>query len=86
MYSLEIKKKALKELKSLPRQYIIKIQNKIDGLLEEPRPHGCVKLQNSSIAYRIRVGRYRILYNIYDDVLIVEVIKVAKRGSVYDNF
>ena len=83
MYNIEIKKKALKELRSLPIGYISKISNKIDALQNNPRPSGCTKLKNSKNSYRIRVGVYRILYNIYDDILIVQVIKIANRSHVY---
>ncbi|OYD95825.1 type II toxin-antitoxin system mRNA interferase toxin, RelE/StbE family [Nostoc sp. 'Peltigera membranacea cyanobiont' 210A] len=61
----------------------IRIQTKIDDLADNPRPNGVVKLEDSDNAYRIRVGSYRVIYDIFDDVLIVSVVKVGHRKEVY---
>ena len=70
-YSLRIKKSACKELDSVAtkadRQRIVK---RIEALADDPRPAGAVKLSGLE-RYRIRQGRYRILYTIEDKVLIV---------------
>lgn len=55
----------------------------VECLSETPRPHGCSKLSGSDCAYRIRVGDYRIIYEIYDGRLIVELIKVGHRRDIY---
>ena len=55
----------------------------IDGLGSEPRPPGCKKLKDEKRAYRVRVGDYRILYEIHDDRLVVLVIRIAKREDAY---
>ena len=84
-YSLRIKKSARKELESIAtkanRRRVIK---RIQSLADNPRPQGAVKL-SSLERYRIRQGRYRILYTIEDAVLVVHVIKIGDRKNVYRN-
>ncbi len=81
-YSIEFKKSATKELNSLPNKEIKKILNSINHLIENPRPINSKKL-SASERYRIRVGDYRILYEIKDQILIVYIIKIAHRKDVY---
>jgi len=82
-YSLRIKKSARKELESIAtkadRRRIIK---RIESLADDPRPPGALKLSGLE-RYRIRQGRYRILYTIEDSVLVVHVIKIGDRKHVY---
>ena len=52
-------------------------------LINNPLPNGCKKLSGYEDIYRIRVGIYRIVYRIEDDVLYIEVIKIAHRKDVY---
>lgn len=82
-YSIRIKKSARKELESIPsktdRQRIVK---RISALADNPRPRGAVKMSGMG-RYRIRQGRFRILYTIEDAVLIVYVIKIADRKNAY---
>lgn len=56
---------------------------KIDELATSPRPNGVKKLKGKENTYRIRVGDYRILYEIFDDVLLVTVVKIGHRSKVY---
>jgi len=82
-YSVRIKKSARKELESIAtkadRRRIIK---RIRSLADDPRPPGALKLSGLQ-RFRIRQGRYRILYTIEDTVLIVHVIKIGDRKYVY---
>lgn len=55
----------------------------IDGLAENPRPPGCVKLQGGDELFRVRVGDYRIVYQIQDAVLVVLVVQVGHRREIY---
>ena len=84
-YSLRIKKSARKELESITtkadRRRIIR---RIESLADNPRPPGALKLSGLK-RYRIRQGRYRILYTIEDTVLIIHVIKIGDRKDVYRN-
>ena len=53
------------------------------ALAENPRPPGCVKLQGESELYRVRVGEYRIVYQIQDAVLVVLVVQIGHRRDIY---
>ncbi len=81
-YQVEISSRAAKQLKKLPPDIQDRINEKILELAENPRPNGVVKLENDD-KYRIRVGNYRILYEIQDDLLIIKVVKVGHRREVY---
>ncbi len=81
-YKIEIKKSAAKELASLPQKDLSLIVNRIQKLADDPRPPGSKKLCVEE-KYRIRQGRYRILYRIEDDILVVYVVKIAHRREVY---
>jgi len=82
-YSLRIKKPARKELESIAtkvdRRRVIE---RIESLADNPRPPGALKLSGLE-RYRIRQGRYRILYTIEDSLLVIQVIKVGDRQDVY---
>jgi mRNA interferase RelE/StbE len=60
-----------------------RIASAIDGLGSVPRPPGCVKLAGENFVWRIRLGDYRILYEVHDDHLVVIVIRIAKRSEAY---
>lgn len=82
-YSLRIKQSAAKELRRIgTRADRKRIIERIERLADEPRPPGAKKLSESE-RYRIRQGRYRILYSIEDNDLIVYVIRIADRKDVY---
>ena len=81
-YKIEIKKSAVKELKNIQKPDLKRIIKKISSLKNNPRPSGSKRLSNSE-KYRIRQGRYRRLYEILDDILIVYVVKVGHRKDVY---
>jgi len=82
-YKVEWKRSAIKELEKLPRPMISKIVSAVDNLPSSPHPHGVRKLVGSEDTYRIRVGDYRVLYNIIESKLIVEIIRVRHRKDVY---
>jgi mRNA interferase RelE/StbE len=81
-YRIEIKKSAVKELNSIPLKDLKKVLKIIQGLSTNPRPQGCLKLTNQE-NYRIRVGNYRILYSIKDEILTVYVVKIGHRKNIY---
>ena len=82
-YKVELKRSAEKELRALPNKELLRIVEAIKSLADEPRPNGCKKLSGEE-KYRLRVGNYRILYQIEDDVLVVYVVKVGHRRDVYE--
>ena len=82
-YSLRFKNSVAKDLRTIPKRDVQALLKRIQALADEPRPRGCEKLTSADV-YRVRQGRYRILYEIRDDVLIVLVIRVAKRSDAYE--
>ncbi|WP_219703988.1 type II toxin-antitoxin system RelE family toxin [Marinomonas lutimaris] len=83
-YKISFKKSVSKDFKNIPKKDVPKILQKIESLADNPRAEGCIKLSGLD-NYRVRQGLYRIIYQIRDDVLIINVIKVAHRSSVYKN-
>jgi mRNA interferase RelE/StbE len=82
-YRLLIKPSAVKEIEAIPLKKDRKrIIDRLLKLAENPRPPGCEKLSGQN-KYRVRQGRYRILYVIEDDKLLVYVVKVGHRKDVY---
>ena len=83
-YSLAFKRSVAKDLRPIPSQELQRILDRINSLREDPRPVGCVKLSGHD-RYRVRQGMYRIIYEIQDTDLIVLIVKVVHRRSVYKN-
>ncbi len=81
-YEVRFKRSVAKDLRKIPNQDVKGILHRINMLAENPRGFGCTKLVGNS-RYRVRLGSYRILYEIADDVLIIYVVKVAYRSRVY---
>jgi mRNA interferase RelE/StbE len=85
-YKIEIRPGAQKQIQDLPRPAQLKIVDAIDRLTENPRPSGCKKLKGAEI-WRIRIGRFRIIYSIIDKKLLIILLKVARRQEdTYKNF
>lgn len=82
-YNVELTRKALKDMAKMPTALEQNIWEHIHALANEPRPHGYKQLKGED-AFRIRVGDYRIIYEIFDDVLLVVVIRVKHRKEAYD--
>ena len=82
-YSVEFAKSAEKELSRIDGRYIARIFAAVESLAKEPRPAGCKKLTGSDHTYRIRIGTYRVIYDIQESRLLVVVIKIGHRKDVY---
>ena len=82
VYKIFFKKSVEKDFKVIPKNDLVKILERIETLAEDPRPPGCEKLTGQR-KYRLRQGRYRILYSIQDDELIVWVVKIGRRKDIY---
>lgn len=82
-YRIELVPAAVRQFESLPRKVQVRIAGKIDALTSDARPSGCSKLKDYKDIYRIRVGEYRVLYQVKDEVLLILVVKVGKRGEIY---
>ncbi|MEW6490592.1 MAG: type II toxin-antitoxin system RelE/ParE family toxin [Thermodesulfobacteriota bacterium] len=81
-YRVLFRESVWKDLKSIPKKELQRILDRISALGDEPRPPGAEKLTGED-RYRIRQGRYRILYSIQDKDLTVWVVKVGHRKEVY---
>ena len=81
--AIEFTHRSEKQLGSLPVQAQQRIRRRIDDLADDPRPRGTVKMEGREGQYRIRVGDYRVIYQIKDDVLLVLVIDIGNRREIY---
>lgn len=81
-YEIYFKQSVYKELKKIPKNDLTRILTRIKNLSIDPRPVGCEKLTHEEF-YRIRQGKYRIVYSIQDNELTVWIIKVAHRKNIY---
>ncbi|HEX3654187.1 MAG TPA: type II toxin-antitoxin system RelE/ParE family toxin [Pirellulales bacterium] len=82
-YRVELKASAADALARVPKAHRQRIAKKIDRLADVPRPPGAKKLAGAESLYRIRVGGYRIIYQVNDDILLVLVVRIGGRGDVY---
>jgi len=82
-YQIEFSKKATKQFKAISLEMQLRLRPKIEALADEPRPSGVVKLSGEEDLYRIRVGDYRVVYQIEDENLIVLIIKLGHRDDIY---
>jgi mRNA interferase RelE/StbE len=84
-WEIVLSRTARRVLRRLPRDLLERIDEAIQALATEPKPHGCRKLSGTGYAnlYRIRVGDWPISYAIEEDALIILVIEIAPRGRAY---
>jgi mRNA interferase RelE/StbE len=82
-YRVEIARRAAKAIAGLPRGDQQRVRAAIDLLADTPRPPGCVAMAGEPHAYRVRVGVYRIVYEVLDTRLLIQVVRVGHRREVY---
>ncbi len=82
-YTISLTTKARKQLDKLDDHIARPVIDAIGSLADNPRPRGYKKLKGRD-AYRIRTGDYRIIYNIYDRELVVDVIDLGHRRFIYE--
>ncbi len=82
-YVLTFSKQALKELEKINEPFYSNIKHAIVNLTENPRPQGYKKL-NGRDGYRIRIGNYRVIYEIFEKELIVDIIALGHRKDIYE--
>ena len=81
-YKVTFKKSVAKDLRNIANRDVQRILAQIDLLADNSRSGGCLKLSNKQ-QYRVRVGLYRITYEIQDARLVIQVVKVGHRSSIY---
>jgi mRNA interferase RelE/StbE len=82
-YQIRITRTAQKQLDKLPESIAGILIEAFSDLAVNPRPHGYKKLKGRD-AYRIRKGDFRIIYDIHDKILTIEVISIGHRKDIYD--
>ncbi len=82
-YRIDFSPAARRDYNGLTTPIRRRLQKRIDALADDPRPRGVVKLSGSEDIYRVRVGDFRIIYEIQDAVLLIHVLKIGNRRDVY---
>jgi mRNA interferase RelE/StbE len=82
-FRIEWKKSTRKDLRKLPASVTERVVAVVEGLADNPFPHGVEKLTGSEHAYRIRLGDYRIVYEVVTELNLVEIQRVRHRKDVY---
>ncbi|NOS90672.1 MAG: type II toxin-antitoxin system RelE/ParE family toxin [Cyclobacteriaceae bacterium] len=83
-YQINLTKHAAKQLDKLPINISELLYKSISKLSDHPRPNGCKKLKGRD-GYRIRIGDYRIIYTIEDNILTIVIIDIGHRKDIYRN-
>lgn len=86
-YAIEILRAADKFLDKLSKQQpsdAAAIEDAIEHLADEPRPHGGTALKGYPHVWRIRIGNYRVCYQVHDRQLLILVITISTRDNVYE--
>ena len=83
MYEVHLERAVENDLKRLPTTTFHRIILQIKALAENPRPSGCLKLTGSKNDWRIRIGDYRVLYEIDEKAKAVRIMRVRHRREVY---
>lgn len=82
-YRIEVARRAAKTIATLPRKDQQRIRAVIELLADNPRPPGCVAMVGEADAYRVRSGDYRVVYEVIDDRLLVQVVRAGHRRDIY---
>lgn len=82
-YRVLVSRRVRKQISRIDRSNQLRIRAALDLLATEPRPPKCVALSGFESTYRVRVGDYRIIYSIHDEIRVVAVIRVGHRREVY---
>jgi mRNA interferase RelE/StbE len=82
-YRIEVSATAERQIRKLPRSDQIRVVRVIQALSTDPRPPGCRKLSGQGDAFRVRIGRYRVLYAVEDRRVVVIVLRVGDRKDIY---
>ena len=83
LFSIRWRNSTRKDIRSLPRQELARVIEAVGFLATEPLPHGSQKLSGSERTYRIRVGDYRVVYEVITESRVVEIQRVRHRKDVY---
>ena len=82
-YTVVLQKRVIRVMEKINEPDYSKLKAAMFSLADNPRPHGYKKLKGRE-GFRIRVGNYRIIYEIFDTILLVDVINLGHRKEIYD--
>lgn len=82
-YNVVWKRSATKEARKLSKSILLRILQAVENLSTDPYPIGSRKIMGAANKYRIRVGDYRVIYSVDDDILLIEIVRVRHRKDVY---
>ena len=85
LYSVEFRPAVLKSLKKLPMRDLQRIKKKLETLAKNLPDPATTKMKGDNPFHKVRMGDYRIIYEIHDDVLVILVVKIGHRKDVYRN-
>jgi len=84
-YRIEVKRSAAKALKKIPKPDRKRVSEKIDSLAEKLPNPDITKMKGNNPFHKVRMGNYRIIYEIQDDVLLILIVKIGHRKDIYRN-
>jgi mRNA interferase RelE/StbE len=84
-YRIEFKNSAAKSLKKIPKADRIRIAEKIDSFVDNLPNLDTTKMKGNNPFHKVRVGDYRIVYEIQNDILVILVVKIGHRKDIYSN-
>jgi mRNA interferase RelE/StbE len=82
-YRIEFSSEAELQFKKIPKELQIRLKHRIDTLAENPFPRGVKKLSAEENIYRLRIGDYRIIYQVQGSALLIFILKLGHRKNVY---
>jgi mRNA interferase RelE/StbE len=82
-YTIKFRPAVEKNLRTLPQKDLIRIKRKIDALAENLPDRAITKMKGNNNFHKVRVGDYRIIYQIHDDTLVILVVKIGHRKDIY---
>jgi mRNA interferase RelE/StbE len=83
-YKVEVETTPAKQIQRLQSGEQARVMVAIRALADEPHPHGCVKMSGTGSSYRVRVGKFRVVYVVDDGLRVVTVTRVGHRKEVYN--
>ncbi|NKB24638.1 MAG: type II toxin-antitoxin system mRNA interferase toxin, RelE/StbE family [Kiritimatiellae bacterium] len=82
-YKIEWRKSTKKDLRKISSIDILRIISAVEVLSKNPYPQGVRKLSGSESTYRIRIGNYRVIYEVFEHTIVIEIQRVRHRKDVY---
>ncbi len=82
-YAIKFRPSVEKDIRHLPKKELIRIKRKIESLAENLPDEATTKMKGNNNFHKVRIGDYRIVYEIHDDVLVILVVKIGHRKDIY---